>query len=152
MPPVPGLYGAAQGELARGGDHRQKGAQEGLCRDEGPSEKEEGTSVFTSPAGSWPLRAGGSRQPSRHPWSAPGQMPVDRNVCGLLGPVIPSPPCHRQGCPAVVKEALWPHDGHLQEKVSLACPGASESKGRRCHGLNANLPGLPRCFLVTARG
>lgn len=51
-----------------------------------------------------------------------------------------------------VKEARRPHDGHLQEKASLACPGFSGSKGRRRHGFNANLPGLPRCFLMAARG
>ena len=124
--------------------------RKGLCRAKGPSEEEQGTSVLTSPAGSWPLLAGRSQQPCRHPWSLPGQMPGDKTAHGTPRSVTPSLPCHR--CGPGGRPAMG--QGILLARIMATCRrrspaptrGASESEaGRTHHGHKPNPPGLPRC-------
>lgn len=80
----PGTTEEGVGKRREQVETEEGGVQEWTLQgDKGPSEKEQGTPVLTSPAGSWPLLAGRSQPPCRCPWSRLGQMPGDKNAHGM---------------------------------------------------------------------
>lgn len=98
----------------------------------------EGTGApgLTSPAGSWPLLAGRSRQPCRRPWSPLCQMPGNRDAHAMPRSITPS--AHVTA--AVQGSVCSPATQSSQIKVHVVC--------RRQTAVPA-LPFLVSCFSET---